>query len=123
MRGPGDQDPEQGIELGAAVLTGNGKAEVAVWGATGILYEWRVDSRRQEGALQAGGLSRVPGDQEHNRPGRFGQRQAGLAQACFHVSRISQESAPQGRICFEGLHSRQCRIGQRQGRVYCPGGY
>ena len=70
--GVGAQNLEQCIELGACVFAGNDEAEVAVWGATRILYERRIDSCREEHALQAGGFSGVLGEHGHDRPWRFG---------------------------------------------------
>lgn len=70
--GVGAQNLEQSIELGAGVFAGNDEAEVAVWGATRILYERRIDSCREEHALQAGGFSGALGEHGHDRPWRFG---------------------------------------------------
>ena len=80
--------------LRAAVLAGDDKAEVTVRRAAGVLYERRENAGREKSAAEAGGLARTLGQQGDNRSGLFGQRQAGLAQRCFHVCRVCMQSLP-----------------------------
>src|ERR1039458_9003968 len=74
----GEQNAEQGVELRAAVLAGDDETKVAVRRAAGILDEWRIDARRQQSVVQAGGFAGTAGVQGHDWTGRFGQWQAAL---------------------------------------------